>query len=218
MERAGKYSTQPGGFSAFYPASLPPDPPLAIDDDMASKLANANRELGRLDGTTEILPDTELFVYMYVRKEAVLSSQIEGTQSSLSDLLIFEIEGIAGIPMDDVQEVSNYVAAMDYGLKRLQKLPLSLRLFKKIHGVLLAKGRGSEKFADVVGRRRTDAAIGGAAVAAKEEVSQLSRRAPQIASDSEVAASAVDKLFIIIKNLSALRPNSRVLTSTPTAC
>jgi Fic family protein len=101
--------------------------------------------LGRLDGLTAVLPDPALFIYSYVRKEAVLSSQIEGTQSSLSDLLMFEKEGVAGVPLDDVQEVSNYVAAMNYGLERLKELPLSLRLLKEIHGVLLAKGRGKEK-------------------------------------------------------------------------
>ncbi len=101
--------------------------------------------LGRLDGLTTVLPDPTLFLYSYVRKEAVLSSQIEGTQSSLSDLLLFEHEGVAGVPLDDVQEVSNYVAAMNYGLTRLEKLPLSLRLLKEIHAVLLSKGRGSKK-------------------------------------------------------------------------
>lgn len=101
--------------------------------------------IGRLDGLTTVLPDPQIFIYSYIRKEAVLSSQIEGTQSSLSDLLLFEMEGIAGVPIDDVQEVSNYVAAMSYGLQRLQTLPLSLRLLKEIHGVLLSKGRGSRK-------------------------------------------------------------------------
>ena len=101
--------------------------------------------LGRLDGLTTVLPGPAIFLYSYVRKEAVLSSQIEGTQSSLSDLLLFEMEGVAGVLLDDVQEVSNYAAARNHGLKRLDKLPLSLRLLKKIHGVLMKKGRGSEK-------------------------------------------------------------------------
>ena len=101
--------------------------------------------LGRLDGLATVLPEPAIFIYAYVRKEAVLSSQIEGTQSSLSDLLLFEKEGLAGVPLDDVQEVSNYVAAMNYGLERLKDLPLSFRLLKEIHKVLLAKGRGNEK-------------------------------------------------------------------------
>lgn len=101
--------------------------------------------LGRLDGIGNFLPDPELFLYMYIRKEAVLSSQIEGRQSSLSDLLMFENEEVPGVPVHDVIEVSNYVAAMEYGLKRLQDLPLSLRLIKEIHEVLLSRGRGSGK-------------------------------------------------------------------------
>jgi len=101
--------------------------------------------LGRLDGLAQGLPDPAVFLYSYVRKEAVLSSQIEGTQSSLSDLMFFELEGLASVPLDDVREVSSYVAAMDHGLRRLKTVPLSLRLLREIHGVLLAKGRGSSR-------------------------------------------------------------------------
>jgi Fic family protein len=130
---------------AFVPNPLPPAPPLELDAEIQELIQNAMLALGRLDGLTTVLPDPAIFLYSYVRKEAVLSSQIEGTQASLSDLLLFEMEGVASVPLDDVQEVSNYVAAMNYGLKRLEKLPLSLRLLKEIHGVLLAKGRGSKK-------------------------------------------------------------------------
>lgn len=130
---------------AFVPKPLPPDPPLVLDTDLHELIEKAMLALGRLDGLTTVLPDPMLFIYSYVRKEAVLSSQIEGTQSSLSDLLLFENEGLAGVPLDDVREVSNYVAAMSYGLDRLKTLPLSLRLLKEIHGVLLSKGRGSGK-------------------------------------------------------------------------
>lgn len=102
--------------------------------------------LGRLDGISTLLPDTAIFLYTYVRKEAVLSSQIEGTQSSLSDLLLFEIEEAPGVPLDDVVEVSNYVAALDHGLARLRGgFPLSNRLIREIHGVLLSRGRGAGK-------------------------------------------------------------------------
>lgn len=101
--------------------------------------------LGRLDGAAAVLPDVGQFLYTYIRKEAVLSSQIEGTQSSLSELLLFENEDSPGVPREDVVEVSNYVAALEHGLKRLREFPLSLRLIKEIHGVLLAKGRGSDK-------------------------------------------------------------------------
>jgi Fic family protein len=109
-------------------------------------MEEANQALGRLDGLASILPDPSLFIYFNVRKEAVLSSQIEGTQSSLSDLLLFESEEVPGVPIEDVQEVSNYVAAMNHGLRRLQEgFPLSLRLIREIHKVLLARGRGSDK-------------------------------------------------------------------------
>src|SRR5437762_2287523 len=130
---------------AFVPDPLPPSPALELDTEIQELIQNAMLALGRLDGLTTVLPDPQIFLYSYIRKEAVLSSQIEGTQSSLSDLLLFEMEGVAGVPLDDVQEVSNYVAAMNHGLKRLEKLPLSLRLLKEIHGVLMKKGRGSEK-------------------------------------------------------------------------
>ena len=130
---------------AFVPNPLPPEPPLELDAEIQDLAEKAMLALGRLDGLTAVLPDPSLFLYSYVRKEAVLSSQIEGTQSSLSDLLLFEIEGVAGVPLDDMQEVSNYVAAMNYGLERLETLPLSLRLLREIHGVLLAKGRGSQR-------------------------------------------------------------------------
>jgi Fic family protein len=113
---------------------------------MQALLEQANQALGRLDGLASILPDISLFIYLYVRKEAVLSSQIEGTQSSLSDLLAYESAEAPGVPLEDVTEVSNYVAAMDHGLRRLREgFPLSLRLIREIHEVLLAKGRGSEK-------------------------------------------------------------------------
>jgi Fic family protein len=127
---------------AFIPPPLPPVPPIDFAR-LLGLLDRANQALGRLDGVASILPDTPLFLYMYVRKEAVLSSQIEGTQSSLSDLLLYEAEEAPGVPLDDVVEVSNYVAAMNHGLKRLKDgFPLSLRLLREIHSVLLASGRG----------------------------------------------------------------------------
>lgn len=128
---------------AFVPQPLPPVPPIQIDGKLRDLLDKAMIALGRLDGMTSLLPDPSLFLYMYIRKEAVLSSQIEGTQSSLTDLLLFEDKETPGVPVDDVQDVSNYVAALQYGLERLKKgMPLSLRLFREIHGVLLSKGRG----------------------------------------------------------------------------
>jgi len=128
---------------AFVPPALPPVPPLKLDK-LYGLLDEDNRALGRLEGVTSILPDTPLFLYMYVRKEALLSSQIEGTQSSLSDLLLFESDEAPGVPLDDVQEVSNYVAAMNFGLERLRAdMPLSNRLIREIHEVLLSHGRGA---------------------------------------------------------------------------
>ena len=145
----GKYEvTTTGGESvrAFIPNSLPPVPPLALEGSVQQTLERALLALGRLDSLSTLLPDTGLFLYSYVRKEAVLSSQIEGTQSSLSDLLLFELEEAPGVPIDDVVEVSNYVAAMEHGLKRLRGgFPLSGRLIREIHGILLARGRGSRK-------------------------------------------------------------------------
>jgi Fic family protein len=131
---------------AFVPKPLPPEPPLQWGDSLHGVTQRAGVALGRLAGVTGLLPDSQLFLYSYVRKEAVLSSQIEGTQSSLSELLLFENDAALGVPLDDVVEVSNYVAAMEHGLKRLKEgFPLSLRLLREVHGVLLAKGRGSEK-------------------------------------------------------------------------
>lgn len=133
-------------YKAFIPNDLPPNPPLVLDRELNDLLEQANRALGRLDGIAMLLPDVALFLYFYVRKEAVLSSQIEGAQSSLSDLLLFESKEVPGVPLDDVQEVSNYVAALDTGLEALRSgEPLTVRLIKRIHSVLLSKGRGSEK-------------------------------------------------------------------------
>jgi Fic family protein len=130
---------------AFLPPDLPPRPP--IDMTGLSVLASeAMLALGRLDGVRSVAPDTSLFLYMYVRKEALLSSQIEGTQSSLSDLLLYEDKAAPGVPLDNVEEVSTYVAALTYGLERIRGgFPLSLRLLKEMHGILLSSGRGSTK-------------------------------------------------------------------------
>jgi Fic family protein len=143
---------------ALVPRSLPPTD-LHLDD-LHSLLEKASQSLGRLDGLASILPDTQLFLYMYVRKEAVLSSQIEGTQSSLSDLLLYESEEAPGVPLNDVQEVSNYVAAMNHGLRRLREgFPMSMRLIKEIHGVLMSGARGGTKAPGEF--RRTQNWVGG---------------------------------------------------------
>ena len=146
--KIGRYeATSIGGerVRAFVPAPLPPNPALVLDGPLQQALESAVLALGRLDGVSTLLPDEALFLYAYVRKEAVLSSQIEGTQSSLSDLLLFELDEAPGVPFDDVVEVSNYVAALNHGLRRLREnFPLSNRLLREIHGVLLS-GRAGER-------------------------------------------------------------------------
>jgi len=148
-ELQGRYvtiSTVGEKAQAFVPAPLPPRPPIDWTPELRRKFDQALLALGRLDSVSTLLPDTSLFISMYVRKEAVLSSMIEGARSSLSDLLLFELDQEPGVPMDDVREVSNYVAALSHGLQLLEEgLPLSLRLFREIHGVLLTKGRGSNQ-------------------------------------------------------------------------
>ena len=160
-QRLGRFvETAVGGEAvrAFVPPPLPPTPPIDLLSLM-EPLGLAERALGRLDGIITLLPHQELFLYMYVRKEAVLSSQIEGTQSTLSDLLRFETEAQAGEPIDDIREVSNYVDAMMYGLERLEALPLSLRLIRDMHARLLQSGRGETK--DPGQFRRSQNWIGG---------------------------------------------------------
>src|SRR5450830_277249 len=135
---------------AYVPPPLPPQPPLALTPQLLHRLSEADRAIGRLDGVAMLLPDKALFLYMYVRKEAVLSSQIEGTQSTLDDLLRFENAAIAGQPIADITEVSNYVDAMMFGLARMrdpspQGLPLCLRLLREMHERLLRSGRGESK-------------------------------------------------------------------------
>jgi Fic family protein len=148
LRNSGEYvvsNTTGESVRAFVPDPLPPNPPLELTP-FFPLLDRANQALGRLDGLSSLLPDTSLFLYIYVRKEAVLSSQIEGTQSSLSDLLLFENEDVPGVPINDVQEVSHYVAALQHGLARLRDgFPLSLRLIREIHEVLLRGGRGAER-------------------------------------------------------------------------
>lgn len=151
MERGGSgtYETSIAGgetVRAFVPDPLPPSPPIEMAGGLQHVLEAAVLAVGRLDGVSSLLPDKSVFLYTYVRKEAVLSSQIEGTESSLSDLLLFEIDEAPGVPMDDVIEVSNHVAALDHGIARLRGgFPLSNRLIRETHEVLLSRGRGSRK-------------------------------------------------------------------------
>lgn len=145
--RAGRYVRQRAGYAAFIPAPLPPDPPVVLDGPLHALLSRADQAVGRLDGVIQTVPNPDFFVYMYVRREAVLSSQIEGTQSTLEDLLAVELDprpAWRDLPRD-VDEVVRYVHAMNYGLARLSDLPLSLRLITEIHGELLTGVRGSHR-------------------------------------------------------------------------
>ena len=131
---------------AFVPAPLPPEPPIDMTGELNASLEKANHALGRLDGIGQVLPNINLFLYQYVRKEALLSSQIEGTQSSFTDLLLYETAAVPGVPVEDVEEVSNYIAALQHGLQRLREgFPLSLRLIREIHEILLRGGQGATK-------------------------------------------------------------------------
>lgn len=141
----GQYRQQPTGYRAFIPEMLPPDPPIKIDPEMVAILSEADRNLGRLDGITLTLPDPDMFVFMYVRKEAVLSSQIEGTQASLIDVLEYENDVQRASNPQDIEEVINYVGAMNLGLHRLNETPLSLRLIRQIHEKLMDGVRGENK-------------------------------------------------------------------------
>ena len=160
--RAGHWQRQqagPEGFAAFIPAPLPPDPPVDLGGELGMRLEEASHALGRLDGVSAAIDPGHL-LYVYVRKEAVLSSQIEGTNSTLTDLLQYEADGAPGVPVDDVRAVSRYVAALHHGVDRMRGgMPLCLRLLREMHGVLMAEGRGSQQTPGEL--RRTQNWIGG---------------------------------------------------------
>ena len=148
-DATGRYARSVAGgetVGGFVPHPLPPAPSLELTGERQTLLERATLALGRLDSIALLLPDPQLFLYAYVRREAVLSSQIEGTQSSLSDLLLFELDEVPGVPFGDVVEVSNYVAALEHGMARLREgFPLSNRLLREMHARLMARGRGSDK-------------------------------------------------------------------------
>ena len=155
MARYGDSSKRIGSYSvtvsagekvrAYIPRPLPPEPALRLEE-LFAMLETASRNLGRLDGSSSIFPSRSLLLYMYVRKEALLSAQIEGTQSSFSDVLLYESDGVPGVPEEDVEEVSNYVAAANLGIRRVrQGMPIANRLIRELHGILLRGGRGSTK-------------------------------------------------------------------------
>ncbi|WCB96646.1 hypothetical protein DSM104299_05411 [Baekduia alba] len=164
-DRAGVFvaaGRPPDDYATFRPRPLPPDPPVALDLAANRLLERANQALGRLDGITMLLPDPTTLLYTYIRKEAVLSSQIEGTQSSLSDLLLFEADVAPGVPIEDVEETANYIVALNYAVEAVTsgRLPISSRLLREAHRRLLTGGRGGDK---APGRfRRTQVWLGGA--------------------------------------------------------
>jgi Fic family protein len=144
MGRSGQYINQLTGYKAFIPTPLPPQPPLELDSALTKKLAQPMLLLARLDGLAYTLPNTDLFITMYVKKEALLSSQIEGTQASLENIFAFE-SGMAVANINDVEEVVNYIKALNYGIRRLKTFPMSLRLIRELHSILLDQTRGKEK-------------------------------------------------------------------------
>lgn len=144
MSRSGTYISQASGYKAFIPAPLPPNPPIDLDDKLQDILSRADKALARLDGLGQVLPNVNLFIAMYVKKEALLSSQIEGTQASLENLFAAEL-GDTPENINDVEEVVNYVKALNYGLERLREFPMSLRLIREIHAVLMSGVRGGNK-------------------------------------------------------------------------
>ena len=143
--RAGRFIQQTPGYKAFIPAPLPPEPPIDYSGPLQTLLSEADRNIGSLDALASMLPNPDLFVAMYVRHEAVLSSQIEGTQSTLEDVLAYEADAMRDDTPKDVAEVVNYVRAMNHGLARLPELPLSLRLLREIHAELMKGVRGGDK-------------------------------------------------------------------------
>lgn len=183
--RAGRYIRQSSGYKAFIPSPLPPDPPLKMDNEMMSLVSRADRALGRLDGSIQTLPDANLFVFMYVRKEAVLSSQIEGTQSSLDDVLEAEARIFHRRHPSDVEEVINYIHALNYGIQQLETLPVSVRLLCEIHKRLLKGVRGAERQPGELRRSQNWIGPAGSTISDAVFVPPPPQEVPQCLSDLE---------------------------------
>ena len=198
--RAGTYRRQPTGYRAFHPAPLPPSPPVQLAGELQALLSRADRELGRLDGSVQTLPNPDLFVFMYVRKEAVLSSQIEGTQSSLQDLLAVEADLLTGGSRPtDVVEVVNYVAAMKHGLGRLHELPVSVRLIREIHEQLLRGVRGGRLTPGELRTTQNWIGSGGSTLGSATFVPPPPEEVAQCLGDLELFLHRNDDLPLLIK-------------------
>jgi len=197
--RAGRYARQPQGYRAFLPAPLPPTPPVRIVGDLQRLLSSADRALGRLDGSVQTLPNPDLFVYMYVRREAVLSSQIEGTQSSLQDLLAAEAHVPGADRPRDVDEVVNYVRAMKRGLARLADLPVSVRLVREIHAELLHGVRGSRLTPGELRRSQNWIGPGGCTLAEATFVPPPPAEVPAALGALEAFLHRQDDLALLVK-------------------
>ena len=197
--RAGRYIAQPTGYRAFIPAPLPPVPPVKVEGELQRLLSEADRALGRLDGSVHTPPNPAVFVYMYVRKEAVLSSQIEGTQSSLQDLLSAEAEVGAGDTPRDVDEVVNYVRAMNRGLARLQDLPVSVRLIREIHAELMHGARGSRLTPGELRRSQNWIGPGGASLSDATYVPPPPEEVPKALGDLETFLHQSDDVPLLVK-------------------
>jgi Fic family protein len=197
--RAGRYIRQPTGYKAFIPAPLPPDPPIRMKAELQGLLSEASLALGRLDGSVLTLPNPDLFVMMYVRKEAVLSSQIEGTQSSLQDVLAAEAKIFSSDRPKDVREVINYVNAMNYGLERLKTFPVSVRLIREIHQRLLRGVRGSRRTPGELRRSQNWIGPGGCTLNEATFVPPPPSEVPRALSNLERFLHAEDDLPLLIK-------------------
>lgn len=197
--RSGRYVTQPTGYRAFMPAPLPPDPRVRVEGGLQQRLSDADRALGRLDGSVHTLPNPDLFVYMYVRKEAVLSSQIEGTQSSLQDLLASEADAAGAETPRDVAEVVNYVRAMHHGLARLEQLPLSIRLIREIHEELMRGVRGARLTPGELRRSQNWIGPGGATLANATFVPPPPEEVPAALGQLEAFLHQADDLPLLVK-------------------
>lgn len=198
-DRSGTYVRHPTGYRAFIPKALPPKPSLELDARLQRLLSEADRNLGRLDGAVLTLPNPDLFVLMYVKKEAVLSSQIEGTQSSLQDLLAAEAEVYSPEQPRDVDEVVNYVTAMNHGLARLSDLPVSVRLIKEIHAKLLAGVRGANLTPGELRRSQNWIGPGGASLREATFVPPPPEQVPQLLGELETFLHGDSELPLLLR-------------------